>query len=66
MRVIAWLLIAAYLALVGLWPAAAAPIALAGRGVGVIVGQLPGLLIVAVGIWLYFRLRPAVSAGRAA
>lgn len=38
-----------------LWPAAAAPVALAAAGVGTVVGQLPAVLAAAAVVWLYRR-----------
>lgn len=55
MRFILWSLLAAYLTLIGLWPAAAAPVALAAAGVGTVIGQLPVVLVIAAAVWLYRR-----------
>ena len=53
-RYVRWLLLAAFLIVVGLWPAAAAPIGLAATGAAVIVGLIPGqlLALAAVAAWL--------------
>lgn len=49
MRVIAWLLLAAFLAIVGWWPPAAAPVHAALEGAAVIVAQVPGWLLLVGG-----------------
>ncbi|MFD5910256.1 hypothetical protein ACFWHL_16215 [Streptomyces massasporeus] len=53
-RVLLWSLLAVFLIVVGLWPAAAAPIGLAATGAAVIVGLIPGqlLALAAVAAWL--------------
>ncbi len=63
-RLILWSLLAVFLVAVGLWPAAAAPIGLAATGVAVIVGAIPGpvLLLAAVVAWLKHRPAPARAA----
>ncbi|MFJ4785116.1 hypothetical protein [Streptomyces sp. NPDC088794] len=64
-RIIAWLLLlVAFLIVVGLWPAAAAPVGLAFAGLAVIVGAIPGpvWLLVAGAVWLRFRHAPAKPA----
>lgn len=40
-RIIRWSLLAAYLIVVGLWPAAAAPVALLAAGLAVIAAAIP-------------------------
>jgi len=59
-RIIAWLLLAFYLLVVGLWPSAAAPVALAFDGLGAVIAAVPGpvLLLVAVVAWLKHRPTP--------
>lgn len=56
-RIIAGLLLAAYLLVVGLWPSAAAPVGLAFAGLVVVGGAIPGpvWLLVAVVAWLKHR-----------
>ncbi|MEV0556257.1 hypothetical protein AB0I27_22745 [Streptomyces sp. NPDC050597] len=59
MRYILWSLLAAYLLLVGLWPAAAAPIDLAASGAFVVLAKPPVLLLAAlVATVLHYRRRP--------
>jgi hypothetical protein len=61
LRSVRWLLLALFLVLVGLWPAAAAPITLAATGAAVILAAIPGpvlLLAAAVG-WLKHKPAPA-------
>ncbi|MET8080036.1 hypothetical protein [Streptomyces sp. NPDC005303] len=59
-RVIAWSLLAIFLLVVGAWPAAAAPIGLAFAGAGVVLGAIPGpvLLLIAAVAWLRHRPVP--------
>jgi hypothetical protein len=56
-RFILWALLALYLLVVGLFPAAAAPVVLAAAGAGIVLAKLP-LLAVAGAVALYLR-RPA-------
>ncbi|MFF7184693.1 hypothetical protein ACFZAR_05540 [Streptomyces sp. NPDC008222] len=58
-RFILWSLLAAFLLLVGVWPAAAAPVALAGAGLAVVVGKIPGVVLLGIAAVLYLRHRPA-------
>ncbi|MFF0736861.1 hypothetical protein ACFYVK_35270 [Streptomyces chartreusis] len=60
LRVIAWALLVLYLLLVGLFPAAAAPVSLAFTGLGAVVAAIPGpvLLLAAVVAWLKHRPTP--------
>jgi hypothetical protein len=53
LRFIAWLLLAAYLLVVGLWPAAAAPVGVVFHGLGVVIAAipLPVLALAAVVVW---------------
>jgi hypothetical protein len=59
-RIIAWLLLAFYLLVVGVWPSAAAPVALAFDGLGAVIAAIPGpvLLLAAVIAWLKHRPTP--------
>lgn len=63
-RYVRWLLLAAFLIVVGLWPAAAAPIGLAATGAAVIVSAIPGpvLLLAAVVAWVKHRPAAATTA----
>ncbi|MFE2047965.1 hypothetical protein ACFXAS_05620 [Streptomyces sp. NPDC059459] len=60
-RIIAWVLLALYLLVVGLWPAAIAPITLTFAGLGAVLAAVPGpVLALAAGIaWLKHRPAPA-------
>jgi len=60
MRYILWSLLAAYLLVVGLWPAAAAPVGLLTAGAGIVLAKLP-LLVLAAGVWLHYRHRPTAT-----
>lgn len=61
MRFIKWSLLAAFLIIVGLWPAAAAPVVLASAGAAVVVGKIPGVVLVGIAAitWLRHRHHPA-------
>lgn len=63
-RVIAWALIALYLLIVGVWAAAATPVALVFAGLGVVTAAIPGpaWLIAAVAAWLKHRPAPVRAA----
>lgn len=63
-RILAWLALAGYLALVGLWPAAAAPVALTAAGAAAVIAAIPGpaLALIAVVLWLKHRPAPARTA----
>lgn len=60
MRYILWSILATYLLVVGLWPAAAAPVVLASTGAAVVVGKIPGVVLVGIAAitWLSHRNRP--------
>jgi len=58
-RIVAWSLLAAFLIAVGLWPAAAAPVALAFGGLAVIVGKIPGVVLIGLAAIAYLRYKPA-------
>lgn len=57
-RFILWALLALFLMLVGAFPAAAAPVALAMSGAGVVVGKIPGVALIAIAAIAYLRRRP--------
>lgn len=56
-RIIAWLLLASYLLIVGLWPAAAAPVGLAFTGLGVLLAAIPLPAVIAIGAVIAWELR---------
>jgi hypothetical protein len=60
-RVVAWMLLALFLLIVGAWPAAAAPVSLAFTGAGVVLGVIPGpvALLAVLVAWLRHRPTPA-------
>ncbi|MFF4791867.1 hypothetical protein ACFY2M_19360 [Streptomyces sp. NPDC001276] len=60
-----WSLIAAYLLLVGLWSAAATPIALVAAGLAVIVAAIPGPALLAIAAIVWLRHRPATKTATA-
>jgi hypothetical protein len=63
-RIIRWLLLALFLIVVGLWPAAVAPVALAGAGLAAVIGAIPGpvLVLAAAVAWLKHRPTPTATA----
>ncbi|MEU9470446.1 hypothetical protein AB0D78_28280 [Streptomyces avermitilis] len=64
MRYILWSLVAAYLLVVGLWPAAATPVVLTLSGATVLLGQIPGAVLLAAGVIAWLRrghARPATA-----
>jgi hypothetical protein len=63
-RIIRWSLLAAFLILVGLWPAAAAPIGLALAGLGHLLALIPGPVLLLAGViaWLKHRPTPPATA----
>ena len=54
-----WLLLAAVLIVIGLWPSAVAPIGLAASGAAHVLSAIPGPVLLAAAVVLYFRHRPA-------
>jgi hypothetical protein len=56
LRIILWALLAAFLALVGLWPPAATPVQLVLHGAGILAAAIPGALWLVGGALLYRRL----------
>lgn len=65
-RHIAWLLTAAYLLVVGIWPVAVTPVALVGTGLDVAASALPAPALVAAGIAAWLKWRPAPTQTAAA
>lgn len=59
MRYILWSLLAVYLLAVGVWPAAAAPVALAFDGLGAVVAAIPGPVLLLAGFVAWLKHRPA-------
>ncbi|QIJ61423.1 hypothetical protein [Streptomyces sp. JB150] len=57
-RLIRWLLLAAFLITVGVWPAAATPIALAATGAAVILSLIPVPVWLAAGLIAWWRHQP--------
>jgi hypothetical protein len=56
-RPVLWLLIGLFLVLIGLWPAAVAPVALAGAGLAVVIGAIPAPVLVLAGVAIYLKHR---------
>lgn len=60
-RIIRWLLLAVFLIVVGLWPAAAAPIGLAASGAAVILAAVPGPVLLAGAVIAWLHHQPATA-----
>ncbi|MFJ9740842.1 hypothetical protein [Streptomyces sp. NPDC101166] len=58
-RKLRWPLLALALVVVGVWPAAATPIALAAAGAATVIGLIPGPALLAAGVIAWLRHRPA-------
>lgn len=58
-RTVLWLLVAAFLLIVGMWPAAAAPIGLVGAGAAIVVGKIPGVVLLGASVIAWLKHRPA-------
>lgn len=58
-RNVRWPLLAVFLVLVGLWPAAAAPIGLAATGAAVILAAIPGPVLLAAAVIGWLKHKPA-------
>ena len=62
-RKLRWPLLALFLIVVGAWPAAAIPVALAGAGVATLIAAIPGPALLAIGAIAWLRHKPtAVTA----
>ncbi|MFF7139570.1 hypothetical protein ACFZBZ_45730 [Streptomyces sp. NPDC008196] len=57
-----WVILAAFLVVVGLWPAAAAPVTLAAAGAGAVLAAIPGPVLLAVAVIAWLKHRPAAPA----
>lgn len=58
-RIIRWPLLALALIVIGLWPAAVAPIALAGAGLAAVIAAIPGPVLLTAGVIAWLKHRPA-------
>ena len=56
-----WLLIAAVLLVIGVWPAAAAPITWASAGADTALAAIPGKILALLAVIAYLRHRPATA-----
>ncbi|WP_405964818.1 hypothetical protein OG713_34785 [Streptomyces sp. NBC_00723] len=61
-RIIRWPLLALLLIVVGVWPAAALPVALAGAGAATLIAAIPGPALLAIGLAAWLKHRPAPTA----
>lgn len=64
--IVCWLLFIAFLIVVGLWPAAVAPVVWASAGAAAVLATIPGPVLLAVVVIAYLRNRPAPTASRSA
>lgn len=60
-RIARWVLLATFLILVGLWPAALTPVTLAAAGAAAVIAAIPGLVLLAIAVigWLKHKPTPA-------
>lgn len=58
-RYIAWTFLALFLIVVGVWPAAAAPVTLAATGAAVILAAVPAPVLAAVAVTVWLKRKPA-------
>jgi len=65
-RILAWTLLATFLIVVGLWPAAAAPIALAATGAGALIAAIPAPVLAAVALIAWLKHKPTPAKPRSA
>ncbi|MEV5236461.1 hypothetical protein [Streptomyces pseudogriseolus] len=65
-RIVLWVLAALYLLLVGLWPAALAPVALAFVGAGTVLAVIPGPVWLAVAAIAWLKRKPAPTSAKTA
>ena len=56
-HLIRWALLCIALAIVGAWPAAAAPVVLVGAGAAVVIAKIPGVVLALAAVALYLRHR---------
>lgn len=56
---IRWVILAAFLVIVGLWPSAVAPINLAAAGASAVLAAIPGPVLVALAVLTWLKHRPA-------
>jgi hypothetical protein len=61
-RTIRWLLLAVFLIVAGLWPAAVTPIAVAGTGLAAVIAAIPGPVLLAAGVIAWLRHQPTPKA----
>lgn len=61
LRIIRWSLLAVFLIVVGLWPAAAAPVGLAFAGLGHLLALIPGPVLLAIAVIAWLKHRPALK-----
>lgn len=58
---IRWAILAAFLMVVGIWPAAVAPINLAAAGASAVLAAIPGPALVALAVIAWMKLRPTTA-----
>jgi hypothetical protein len=59
LRILAWLALAAYLIVVGLWQPALTPVSLAFAGLGAVVAAIPGPALALAAAIAWLKHRPA-------
>lgn len=61
LRKFRWPLLALFLIVVGAWPAAAAPVALAAAGAGVLIAAIPGPALLLLGFIAWLKHQPKTA-----
>ncbi|MFZ4150498.1 hypothetical protein [Streptomyces pseudogriseolus] len=65
-RIVLWVLAALYLLLVGLWPPALAPVALALSGATTLIAAVPGVVWVAAVVIAWLKRKPTPTPAKTA
>ncbi|MEU2566602.1 hypothetical protein [Streptomyces althioticus] len=65
-RIALWVLAALYLLLVGLWPAALAPVALTLSGGATLIAAVPGVVWVAAAVIAWLKHKPTPTPAKTA
>lgn len=66
LRLILWSLLAIFLLVVGAWPAAAAPVALAATGAVALIAAIPAPVLAAVALIAWLKHNPTPAKPRSA
>lgn len=66
LRIVLWALAALYLLVVGLWPAALAPLALTLSGATAVIAAVPASVWVALGVIAWLKRKPTPAPAKTA